>query len=1170
MTVPDELGDWLSAQFATIGRRVARSPAAGSASAPWSGSFSVAGLQDVTPPGMLSDGSLYRVSAWHESSDGRLFLAFGGNAGQIEIWEFGPATSGGRLVERVSGPGRADVRCLAWQERAPGELLLAVATQSSEAEIFTIDVSGRPVLGRRVAGSSGTDSLAWHRFADGSLLLAAATQNGAVNLFEVDGTGVKRATSAIHGNEQYTDSITGPAGSVAWHTAPDGRLFLAAAFLDARVQVFDVDRLTHESILRLTLPTRGRTRSVTWQAVLGGSSLLLTAGDDTTSVWDVDPSLASVVLLYDLPNQQGDNSSAAWWSEPYGRVLLATFGESGLLHFWNVDVCAPAPPLLHTHSSVIVIGGLSGLATRTGRILLAVGSDTGARVLEVFLDPPVPPSVSGPPSGGVIDYRGTWAGPYTMTDIDDVTPPEFVSADKPFLSSVWHQLADGRTLLATGEVGNALRIWVIDPNLRAMKPLARGGHGGLITDISLHELLEDRIILATSSLDGTVRVWILAIARGSIRQLTTIPGSSAPTAGVSWRSGDNGRLLLAVGGRDGDLSVHDVDVRDGVTTLLASNHLDGQIDSVEWVSLSDGRSLLASAGPGSGLRIWEMDGSRRLQLRSDAGAADRATWHRTWDGRLLLATYTDEQVTVCAVDPGTGVARPSARAQVPGRASIQALDWQALPDGRTILVGAAATGALNVFAVEPTGVALNLLGSFQCAGAPASVSSFLTRDARLLLAAGTRRSSQILSVVLDPAVPPANVSLVNDAVDAVALPGVGARQCSLAAVVALGAAGLWLGLGVVDDVVSLTGAETFGSMDELHDGRFGAVANSAGVALLRSLDWPAPARTGFAGLVARHLADVEAWTPPAGAPAARLLSALSRTPTAQSVSFSGAVDVSGVLAAFESLDRKVVTLLGLLGPHAVAADPALPLRLVDRVADLPVLPTKLLMTLDAGTRRAEREITESAGVERSASSLPVDVRHGRVDRLVPTHLALALSLDPDQQSVLEAGQQLLYRRYTVPSARPSRPVVVVLDTTAPTFGPIEAVLRTVAHMLTLMLWQRNAAPTLITLTHPAHAQEITSPEQLAGLWTSRTLSVPDPGPALATAAETGLPVIMLTTHYLAKAHQLAAASGLRLVTTHNPGRRPRSLPSGNSYHFHLPPEPMSHQVTGVVTELLTP
>jgi hypothetical protein len=761
-----------------------------------------------------------------------------------------------------------------------------------------------------------------------------------------------------------------------------------------------------------------------------------------------------------------------------------------------------------------------------------------------------------------------WTGGYRMTSVTDVTPRELANPGKPFLASAWHQLSDGRALLATGEVGNALRLWAVDPHLGSMTPLAHSGHGGLITDISIHELSGDRVILATSSLDSTVRVAIHSIGRKSIRHLTTMADWNAPTEGVSWCSAGYNRLLLAVGSRSGELSVCEVNALDGTITRLGSSRVDGQVGSVEWFSLPDGRSLLTSAGAGSGLHIWELDGSGRPQPRDVFLGADRAVWHRTSDGVLLLATYAAKQITVWVVDHGTGLPALATQAPIPGGDSLNSFAWQGLPDGRNILVGATSTGAVHLFAVGSAPITLDTLGSFQCPDGPASISSFLTADGHLALAAGTRRSAQILSVRLDPAAPQPAVLVQTDVVEAVALRSIGARRCSLSAVMALGAAGLWLGLGVVDDIISLTGPASPGALDRLHDDRFRAVANSVGVTMLRSLDWPAPARAGFAGLIARHLAEVAEWAPPDGVPTTQLISAVLRTPTAQSP-HGVSLDVSAVLTAFDDLDRRVVTLLELLGAPAVAADPALPLRLVDRVTGLPVLPTKLLMTLDAATKRADRATMESTGVERSANSLPVEARHGRVDRLVSTHLALALSLNTDQQAALEAGQQLLYRRYTVPSVPPSRPVAVVLDTTAPTFGPIESVLRTVAHMLTLVLWQRNAAPMLITLTNPSQVREITAPEQLVDLWTSRTLSVPDPAPALTTAATTGLPVIMLTTHHLAQAHRLVATSGVRLVTTHTPSHRPRSLPRDN-YHFHLPTDPMPHQVTAVIAELLTP
>jgi hypothetical protein len=86
---------------------------------------------------------------------------------------------------------------------------------------------------------------------------------------------------------------------------------------------------------------------------------------------------------------------------------------------------------------------------------------------------------------------------------------------------------------------------------------------------------------------------------------------------------------------------------------------------------------------------------------------------------------------------------------------------------------------------------------------------------------------------------------------------------------------------------------------------------------------------------------------------------------------------------------------------------------------------------------------------------------------------------------------------------------------------------------------------------------------------SRTLRPPELGTALAAAAGTGLPVIVLSTWHLPRDHQLRPGPRLKLLTTHNLGYPPPALPDRPG-HRHLPPDPDPRQVTTALTHLLTP
>jgi hypothetical protein len=112
---------------------------------------------------------------------------------------------------------------------------------------------------------------------------------------------------------------------------------------------------------------------------------------------------------------------------------------------------------------------------------------------------------------------------------------------------------------------------------------------------------------------------------------------------------------------------------------------------------------------------------------------------------------------------------------------------------------------------------------------------------------------------------------------------------------------------------------------------------------------------------------------------------------------------------------------------------------------------------------------------------------------------------------------------------------------------------------------------LVKLTHPARTREMRSADEQIDVWTSRTLAAPDPRPAMATAASTGRPVVVLTTHHLALAHLTGPPDiPARFVTTHGPRDRPPAAVRAGGRHFHLPPDPGPEQLTRVLTELLTP
>jgi hypothetical protein len=272
-------------------------------------------------------------------------------------------------------------------------------------------------------------------------------------------------------------------------------------------------------------------------------------------------------------------------------------------------------------------------------------------------------------------------------------------------------------------------------------------------------------------------------------------------------------------------------------------------------------------------------------------------------------------------------------------------------------------------------------------------------------------------------------------------------------------------------------------------------------------------------------------------------------------------------AAAQRLAESDVTLLRILGPAACASDPTLPLRLRRTAGFLPALDPAAMELLAAGTARLPSE--RPGADQRAATPVPMGApvvtdiaQHGPPARVLLTQLALP----PDVFAHEARTGRLLYRAITHPQQPTPHPLTLVLDTTPATYGPVEVVLRLLAHLVTATLWQHGVHPALVTLDNPHTATPLTRPSHLAHLWTTRTLAAPAgtlPA-ALATAAGLEQPTVVLTHH-----RSLDRRTGaFTLVTTHTPQASPPPEPTDPRHH-HVPPVPDVSRVTGLVAVLVT-
>jgi hypothetical protein len=275
------------------------------------------------------------------------------------------------------------------------------------------------------------------------------------------------------------------------------------------------------------------------------------------------------------------------------------------------------------------------------------------------------------------------------------------------------------------------------------------------------------------------------------------------------------------------------------------------------------------------------------------------------------------------------------------------------------------------------------------------------------------------------------------------------------------------------------------------------------------------------------------------------------------------VAAGDLAAAADGITDKTVTLLTVLGPDAVAADPLLPLRVRHHAAALPPLGPRPRALLGHDERHAETIHARAVGQRRTGGVNGLR-RDGVVTNLLQTQLAL-----PDAVFAARfAGGELLYRQFDGNVESLVDRVTLLLDTTPATFGPIEGVLRLVAHIVTTAMWSAKRNPELICLGDPQRTIQLSTQTDLLTLWTSRSLGVPDMRTAIDRCAADRT-AIVLTEHHFAREYPIVADERLRVVTSHAPGDPPKRH-SASPYHVHLPPQPGPDQLAGVVAKLLTP
>jgi len=1057
--------------------------------------------------------------AWAVLDDGRPLLATASDDRTVRIWD-GDA---GDLLHTLAGH-EGTIWSVAWAVLGDGQLLLA--TGSSDTTVRIWDGRTGAELHTLTGHSAAVNSVAWAVLPDG-LLLATGADDRTVRIWDGN-TG-----ALLHTLTGHTQRVW----SVSWAVLPD-ELLLATGSEDRTVRIWD----GHTGAEMRTLSSYSdAVITAEWAVLPDGRLWLAVGGDDgTAQIWDWRTSDELQTLSVGTKRVW----AASWAVLGDGRLLLATSSAEGSVQVWDGNsgdllhaIPGPSERVMSAAWAVLPDGGL----------LLAAGRQDGsACVWHPELDPPVPPATAAPVSTAE-------ASETTLDRIEEISPGDWPeAADISVTAVAWAALPDGQLLLATG--GPNGTAWLRDGHTGALLHTLTG-HTDMIRSVAWAVLPDGQLMLATGSNDDTARIW--DGHTGAL--LHTLTGHTDRINSVAWAVLPDG-LLLATGSEDNTARIWDGHA--GALLHTITGHAQ-RVWSVAFAVLGGGQVLLATGSEDNTARIWDgHTGALLNTFADDTRAVYCVAWAPLADGRLLLATANGSNGLLVR-DGRTGALLQTLTDSL---GPMYYAAWAVLPDGRLLV---AASG-------EPGGDTTRIWdanSSSQLATLPhagnwgdALTWAFLP-DGRLWLAAASTSEGKLPTIW--------DVSLIPPVAARPAPPG--AAQAGTAAelargglglagagVLAFGAADLWLPLGLIADLVTLTGSDwTEGR--ELNDGRLRALAGNPGVGRLRSLGWPAGARVSLAGLLASGVSTGPEYEPPLGTPAGVLRDALAVELARPGPVRLSHVDLAGLQAAAAAVTDQMITLLTIVGPDAAAADPVLALRLASHAPGLPVLAGHQLRLLAGAARPEAGQRADRGGLVQVPGTAGIGWR-GQLTQLLATQLALPTDL----LTARYLQGHLLYRQHTGRLPPVPEPFTLILDTTPPTFGPAENVLRLAAHLITTTLWEHGEYPLLISLTCPGAARPLTTRADLAQLWTTRTLDPPGPAlvTAVATATATGRPVVMLA-HYRTPGQGYLPGPRRRLLTTHQP---PESAPRppAQASHRHLPPNVGETQLSTAIQALITP
>lgn len=634
--------------------------------------------------------------------------------------------------------------------------------------------------------------------------------------------------------------------------------------------------------------------------------------------------------------------------------------------------------------------------------------------------------------------------------------------------------------------------------------------------------------LVTACDDGNV--WICVLQEGRFRRAQQLKGHSGPVRALSWSPEGN---LLASGGDDKHIRIWQMDTRKEQRAFEVS----AEVRCVSWSP--EGNALLWADTQNS-LSLWPVAAAQataRALLESGADRICTVGWSR--DGQVVAIGFGSGRVMMLSPD------RPRAhRVETFCHSGIiNAVAWHPKD---THVASAGDDWQVNVWSVQ-----LRAAHADRDAQKiePVRQQSFDGFNSKVTGLSWSPDGSRLACVSLDGMLQIHAISGAQETDPYVALQAatLGRRASRGAKAVSLsrGLERLPVILVQLQQLDVFTPLSWIEALLQLTSGRSNSpdlpvLKLHPGVQAVSALQWSLEARVGIVALLLREVPCAGDWQPPPELTRDGLVQGLRTALSGEEITPEAPPMLESAVARnADLLDEPFLRLLELLGPHVLAEEPGLVLRLRAQLKHVrpDTLPPRRLLGMRSRMVSSGRSSGQGGEGERMGLE-----QKGHLTQLLPWQL----SLPPALLRYRQREGTLLYRAQSQTEPPRQRPLLLVLDASPAVYGPVEQLTRLAAHRIARTWLDAHRSVSLLMPGTSPVLQPLVREAELASIWTRRTLAPLDAEEVLSLAHEARLslegelePLVLVLSHawFGAESSRQTALPHTRALFVRLPGHR---------------------------------